>query len=78
MNKNIFKYGPPVNILTTQKTSRNSTYTTNVDNSVRNFINASVSTTINETVNQVITNNLSTVINNSSVFISSIEDHVEY
>ena len=74
MNKDIFKYGPPVNMLTVQRSSRNSTFTTNIDNSIKNLIQTNISTTINNSVIDVITNNLSTVINNSTTFIEDIQN----
>ena len=76
MNKEIFKYGPPMNLITAQQSSRNTTYTSTINNTVKNFINNSVSTTINNTIVQAITNNLTNIINESDTFISNIENIV--
>ena len=62
MYKNIFKYGPPTNLLTAQPQTRNTTYTSNLNNSLVNYINSTIDTTIDAKVLDVLSNNLSTTI----------------
>ena len=69
MSLNIFKYGPPQNIITLQKGSRNSTFTTTINNSVLNLINTTNTSVLIPVSNGNGTHNSI----NSSIIIIKIE-----
>jgi hypothetical protein len=67
IDKNIFKYGPPVEIKSLQPTTRNALYQSDVANSVQDLIDNSITVKITNSVQNYINTNITNIINNTDI-----------
>jgi len=76
VNNNIFKYGPPVDILTLSQNQRNALYKASIDNSVQDLVTNNVNLQVNTQVQEYVNTNIVNIIEESDVITENITNIV--
>lgn len=76
VNNHIFKYGPPVEIITHSQNERNALYKTAVSNSIQDVISNNISVQVNSQVTNYVNSNISNIIEESDIINENITNIV--
>lgn len=76
VNNHIFKYGPPVEIITHSQNDRNALYKTAVSNSIQDVISNNISVQVNSQVTNYVNSNISNIIEESDIINENITNIV--
>ena len=76
VNNNIFKYGPPVDVLTVSTNPRNALYKSNLSNSVQELVQSNVNVQVNSQVTEFINTNVTNIIEESDIINENITNIV--